>query len=297
MGKKLVRFIGYPLLFWYVGLFPLWYSVAEVRRKAPVGDGSEYWAAAPWLVVYGVFLTAATVPVALLIIWIVERFMRVSKTEEVRDVRKVAQAKADELHDRAVANAAKGNYAGAVSELTRALHLAPQRAQQFLKLRYDAYRELGKLNLALVDITEVNRLSQHGHAYLGSVARLHLQLGQRELAVRAFNEGIARHPDSPLVRMEHALFLEEVGMLPNALDEMAAAIALAPANKRHYQARVKFCVKHKLFDQALADCNHLIQAEPDSGAPLRLRSSVYQAMGDAEAARVDFLASQRHDPI
>jgi tetratricopeptide (TPR) repeat protein len=297
--KLLIRFLGYPLLFWKFGLFPL-----RAALMATTADGKPFdMIGGPWIVMYGLFFCAATVSISVGIVVAIELLMRDKKSppESITAVTSVRRetnpVDADGLHERAKNYAAVGNAEAAISDLTKALRLAPQRAQVFLKLRHDIYRQQGKLQQALDDIIEANRLSQHGQEYLGGVATLYTQMGQPAEALRAFDEGIQRNPNNAMVRMTRAQFLEDAGMVREALADIDVAVSLTPANKRLYAVRAKICIKLKQFDQALADCNHLIKAEPEAGTHLRLRSSVYKAMGQADAAQDDYLRGLRLDPV
>lgn len=193
-----------------------------------------------------------------------------------------------------------GQYDLAIEDLSNALRLDPKNNYFYLFLRHLQHVYRGELAKALEDIQRAVDLAPPEHNdYYKCLAYVHQQLGQTDKAIEALTEGVRKFPKSAQARLRRAAFFDGIGMGDAAVEDATAAIRLEKERWRvfHiYHDRAKLFARLGRFDEALADCNHCIQAQPKEWTHYSVRSEVYTAMGNEFAAHADYMRSLELNP-
>ena len=190
-------------------------------------------------------------------------------------------------------------YDRAIEDLSVAMQLDPERRYFYLFLRHRLHIYSGNLAAALTDILEAFKLETGGHDYARAAAYVYQLLGRTEMAVDVLRQGVEKCPDSPRPHESRAAFYEDIGRFSEAIDDLSKALELSPPGRRllvlHYRAGIY--ARAGKFTEALADCNTCISAERREWTHYRLRSEVYEAMGEFAAAKVDYDRSMDLHPM
>jgi tetratricopeptide (TPR) repeat protein len=194
----------------------------------------------------------------------------------------------------------------AIKDLSEAMRCDPEKAFLYLYLRHKQHLFKGNPEQALADIKETVRLQPGDMGYFLSLAYVHQLLGQTDEALEALSDGIRRHPESAERYRDRAAFLEGLGRCKDALADVNEMVRIRikqsqkPFGDRTqkywrlfhaYHDRVSIYIKLGQFEEALTDCNACIAVEPEGWTHYRVRSEVYEAMGDTAAARRDYARS------
>jgi tetratricopeptide (TPR) repeat protein len=179
----------------------------------------------------------------------------------------------------------------AIQDFSTAFRLNPQEGWFHCFLRHKQYIQLGDLEKALEDMKQCIRLSPSRYMYEPHLASLYEKLGQRDNAIAVLNQGVEMFPVSVNAYLKRAEFYEQIGYLEEALSDITQAINMAPKKAMRFiymHQRAKIYVRMRRFDEALRDCNECIAEDPKEWTHFRVRSEVYDAMGNHWASKADY---------
>jgi tetratricopeptide (TPR) repeat protein len=178
----------------------------------------------------------------------------------------------------------------AIQDFCAALRLNPQEGWFTCFLRHQQYIQLGDLEKALEDIKRCIDLSPNRYMYEPHLANLYEKLGQRANAISVLDQGVTLFPTDVNAYLKRAEFYEQIGYLEEALSDITQAINMELKGAMRFiymHQRAKTYVRMGRFEEALRDCNECIAEAPKEWTHYRVRSEVYDAMGNNWAAKAD----------
>lgn len=187
----------------------------------------------------------------------------------------------------------------AIQDFNTAMKLNPQDSYFYYYLSYRQYEHLGELEKALEDMKQCINLSPNQYMYEPVLARLYEKLGKRDSAISVLNQGVEIFPTSVSAYLKRAEFYEEIGYLEDALSDITQAINMADKEAMRFvylHKRAKIYVRIGRFDEALRDCNECITNDPKEWTHYRVRSEIYDALGNHWAAKADYDTSMNLNP-
>ena len=218
-----------------------------------------------------------------------------TRGENLGAVEKAADPKtADEFAGRASARLHTGELAGAVSDFTDAIKLAPSRAD-LLAERASAYARSGKPELAAKDIEAALTLSPHDHLLLIRRARIRLSKGDRVGALDDAEAAAASVPKGALDAMSVAALYEHLGLADRALELIDPVVAMHRTDAVYSEllnARAwNRALANRDLDHALDDINLAIKKAGQRPAMLDTRALVQLRRKNYAAAIADETAA------
>jgi tetratricopeptide (TPR) repeat protein len=189
----------------------------------------------------------------------------------------------------------KGDWDRALNCLSEDIRQYPDRSSGHLA-RGRVYFDNGEYDEAIADFTEAIRLepTPWGHTAL---AEVYEKTRNWDKAIDEASEAIriaASQPHGAAYRLRARIYRSK-GDFAKADADMRQAVQVASDNIKenpnmlHYRyLRIGLYREQQKFDQALAECNRIVDLEPKSDQPLFYRGLVYLEKGDYEKALVDF---------
>jgi len=205
----------------------------------------------------------------------------------------------DEFAGRASGRLNNGDIAGAVTDFTDAIKLAPGRADLFAE-RAQAYARGGHPDLAAKDIDAALAITPHDHQLLIRRARIRLGKGDGAGALADVEVAAAGTPKGSLDMMSAVMLYERMGMADRGLALIDPAVDLhrddsnypALLNARSWNRGLA----NADLDQALKDINVAIKKSGPNPAMLDTRALVQFRRKDYAAAIADESAALDKKP-
>ena len=171
----------------------------------------------------------------------------------------------------------KGDDKSALTDLNSALRLDPN-MRRALKDRGDLLCRLELYDLAKIDYNHLLRLdSRSQSAYLG-LARVELHTGSTAQVKELLAQAVNLSPQNPEVYLERSTIYREMGLLPEAIDDLLHAISLDEGQSGAVQELL--ALSHESYDEVIAGLNRNIERSPRQGMLYYVRGAVYKAHSD-----------------
>jgi tetratricopeptide (TPR) repeat protein len=197
-----------------------------------------------------------------------------------------AQPKADDFVLAGFERVDKKDFAGSVTEFTKALELNPKLfSARFWRGTCNLL--IGDAKAAIADLTaalELNPRKFESYMYRGAA---YAKLGNRQLALADFDRAIALQPQSDIVYGNRCNVKFQLRDFTGAIDDCTRAIKLNPADRYHYSSRGSAYYQLNRYKEAIAD--HNISIKLDSQNPLNYlnRGLARDGAGDLNGAIAD----------
>ena len=147
--------------------------------------------------------------------------------------------------------------------------------------------ERGQRELAIRDFDRAIQINPNFEEALVSRGHFYFQSGRMEEAIRDFDSAIKVNPAFSDAYRNRGAVLFAQRKYNRALADFNRAIYLDPGSSRAYNARGAVLSVGKRFDLALADYNRAIQLDPAYVAAYRNRSRMYKEIGNHKQATAD----------
>ena len=178
-----------------------------------------------------------------------------------------------------------GEDKSALTDLNSALRLVPN-LRQALKDRGDLLCRLGQYDLAKIDYNNLLRLdTRNQSAYLG-LARVEAHQGATARAQQLLEQAVNFAPQSPESYLGRSEIYREMGLLPEAVDDLLHAILLDDGQSRAMQNLIE--LSRESYDEVIAGLNRNIGRSPRQGMLYYVRGAVYKAHDDYAASWRDW---------
>jgi cell division protease FtsH len=189
----------------------------------------------------------------------------------------------------------RGEYDGAVAELTEALVSDPESAKAYL-LRAVALHHKAEFDRAIADCDEaIRREPDNARAYRCRAAA-HAGKGEYDQAVADGDEAVRLAPEDVQGYLLRAAAAHNSGDLDRAVADYDEALRRDPANEWAYRYRGRAYLDREEYGKALADLNEAIRLAPQQAENLLYRGRVFLNEGRFEPAVADFTEAIRLDP-
>lgn len=188
-------------------------------------------------------------------------------------------------YGRAAGYATLGKYEEAIADYSRMLVLLPGDADGWAR-RGMAYAMLKQDKLALADINKSVELNPDNPSVFHLRGCILVALGQYSAAIEDFDKALASHPDAVSWKYR-SMALAGQGKYELAIVDLDKALALKPENATTLTALrciTRATIKEQL-NEALADCQRNLKADPKSADALDSVSFAYFRMGNFDEAR------------
>ena len=167
----------------------------------------------------------------------------------------------------------KGDDKPALTDLNSALRLVPSH-RLALKDRGDLLCKLGQYELAAIDYKHLLRLDTRSQsAYMG-LARVEAHTGQPVRAKDLLAQAVNLSPKDPTVYLERSEIYKEMGLLPEAVDDLVYAVSLDDGRSGAIQQLVGY--SREFYDEVIAGLTRNIERSPRQGMLYYVRGSIYK---------------------
>ena len=123
---------------------------------------------------------------------------------------------------------------------------------------------------------------------LGQAANAWLLADRDDEALRLIGEALAMAPNAPELHVDRARILAHHGQYEAALGDLDKALAVDPTDDDALAFRASALRRQGRLVDALADATTALEINPDNASARLERGLIQKALGDAEAARVDW---------
>jgi tetratricopeptide (TPR) repeat protein len=199
-----------------------------------------------------------------------------------------------ELHNRATTYIHLRMYDVALSDLNKAIELAPT--------DFEIYTVRGALNIKVDNIEQafmdLNRAIELNPEFAPAYANrysIYTHDGKYQEAMADINEAIRLRPNESEYWHNRAALFHDLGDLDKSEQDLTQAIQLDPLNAEHYRARCRIFAKTNRQNQALADITRAISLNPLS-EDLTYRSVIYSEFNKNQEALDDINQAIRLSP-
>lgn len=167
----------------------------------------------------------------------------------------------------------RGEEKPALTDLNSALRLVPSH-RLALKDRGDLLCRLGQYDLAKIDYNHLLRLDTRSQsAYMG-LARVEAHIGQPVRAKDLLAQAVNLSPKDPTVYLERSEIYKEMGLLPEAVDDLVYAVSLDDGRSGAIQQLVAY--GNEAYDEVIAGLTRNIERFPRQGMLYYVRGSIYK---------------------
>lgn len=179
----------------------------------------------------------------------------------------------------------KGEDKPALTDLNSALRLVPSH-RLALKDRGDLLCKLGQYDLAKIDYNHLLRLDTRSQsAYMG-LARVEAHIGQPVRAKDLLAQAVNLSPKDPTVYLERSEIYKEMGLLPEAVDDLVYAVSLDDGRSGAIQQLVAY--SNDAYDEVIAGLTRNIERFPRQGMLYYVRGSIYKNHCDYYSSLCDW---------
>jgi len=200
---------------------------------------------------------------------------------------------------RATASAARGDQAGAISDLDHAVELDPSDPENYYQ-RAIVRIEGQQPQLAMADLAQALKLKPDEVAALVLRGQLRLKAGDDAGASADFAQAsrLAPHDAGVSLRIANSYFA--TGNMPEAIARYDQWIVSFPSDDRLPVALANRCLSRAVLGQhldlALKDCDAALHRSPDNSDYLDSRAFVRLRRGDLDGAMKDYRAALKLQP-
>ena len=167
----------------------------------------------------------------------------------------------------------KGENKPALTDLNSALRLVPNH-RLALKDRGDLLCKMGQYDLAKIDYSQLLRMDTRSQsAYMG-LARVEAHIGQPVRAKDLLAQAVNLSPKDPAVYLERSEIYKEMGLLPEAVDDLVYAVSLDDGRSGAIQQLVAY--SNEAYSEVIAGLNRNIGRFPRQGMLYYVRGSIYK---------------------
>lgn len=179
----------------------------------------------------------------------------------------------------------KGEEKPALTDLNSALRLVPNH-RLALKDRGDLLCRLGQYDLAKIDYNHLLRLDTRSQsAYMG-LARVEAHIGQPVRAKDLLAQAVNLSPKDPTVYLERSEIYKEMGLYPEAVDDLVYAVSLDDGRSGAIQQLVAY--GHESYDEVIAGLTRNIERFPRQGMLYYVRGAIYKEHYDYNSSLRDW---------
>lgn len=231
------------------------------------------------------------------------------------------QAAIDKLLRRAGQRSGRGDYEGALADISKLLELDAKSADAY-NLRGTAYFNQAKYAEALADYTQAIELNpKHADAYANR-GNTHYRMQDYKAAIGDYDKEVELRPESQyawnrrgvgcevvgnvmdaLTSYDKALALDpkfadawfnrgdvrrKLGMLKAAIEDYSQAVELEPGRAGYFNTRGLARSQNDDLESGLADLTQALKLEPAMPAAYENRWVIYSRLGQTEAAQNDW---------
>jgi len=180
------------------------------------------------------------------------------------------------------------NYAQAESQFGLYLREYPG-AVQVQALRALSQARLGGRTQARETLGLLRNVKIEDPQSLAMLGQTNMLLGEKDLAVKYFQEVVSKMPERADARVDLANALLQKGESGPAIAELQKAIALAPGDTQADERLIETLVRNKQFDKAQAAIAALQARQPKSPIPNFYRGLIAFQQGNPDLAEAEFL--------
>lgn len=167
----------------------------------------------------------------------------------------------------------KGEKKPALTDLNSALRLVPSH-RLALKDRGDLLCQMGQYDLAKIDYNHLLRIDTRSQsAYMG-LARVEAHIGQPVRAKDLLAQAVNLSPKDPMVYLERSEIYKEMGLLPEAVDDLVYAVSLDDGRSGAIQQLAAY--SHEAYNEVIAGLTRNIERFPRQGMLYYVRGSIYK---------------------
>ena len=179
----------------------------------------------------------------------------------------------------------KGENKPALTDLNSALRLVPNH-RLALKDRGDLLCKMGQYDLAKIDYSQLLRMDTRSQsAYMG-LARVEAHIGQPVRAKDLLAQAVNLSPKDPTVYLERSEIYKEMGLLPEAVDDLVYAVSLDDGRSGAVQQLVAY--SNEAYSEVIAGLNRNIERFPRQGMLYYVRGSIYKDHYDFNSSLHDW---------
>ncbi|WP_372366743.1 tetratricopeptide repeat protein [Candidatus Uabimicrobium sp. HlEnr_7] len=182
-----------------------------------------------------------------------------------------------------------GNEAEALSDISKAIKLDGK--DKYFYNRGMIYRAQKKWQEAIDDFTTVISLNERNAQAYHSRGRTFFYENHLQKAMRDFDKAIAISPEA-MFYFHRGLVHSELKMLKEALIDFDKAIEIRSEAEFYYEKAI-ILYDMKKFLEALRECNQSITANPDVADYYFLRAKIHELLGNEEDAAVNRAMGKR----
>ena len=181
---------------------------------------------------------------------------------------------------------AKGSFAEAIAEFTKAIELKPDHRDAWWGRAY-CYSELGQPESALADCNKVIELYPKLALAWSSRTWAYTILGQHDKALADASKAIELDPTLAHAWNGRGLANENLGQNEKAIADCSKAIELDPKLEDAWNTRGSAYANLRQYDKAIADASKAIELDPKLALAWDNRSWAYANLGQYDKAIAD----------
>ena len=180
----------------------------------------------------------------------------------------------------------KGNYQQAIEYYTESIKLRPWSGAY--NNRGTAYKEIGKLELAIVDFNQAIELDPKLADFYNNRGTIYRKMGALDQAIEDFNQAIKLKPEYAEAYNNRGIAYDDKGKVDFAIADYSTAIDLNPKLAEPYNNRGIANLRKGAYDQAIEDFNKVIELKPDYADAYINRGNAYNNKGKVDLAIADY---------
>lgn len=190
----------------------------------------------------------------------------------------------------------KRDYAGAIEDYS-AILLRVANSAEILIDRANDFIKLNRIGEAMGDLDRVlkaNPGDAEGNYLFGECLRTQ---GDAAAALKVLNLSIEKKPDLAGAYFSRALSRQQLGQIPEALEDFGKAISLNPRHPEFYKYRGILLDSLDRHREALADIDTAVRLSPSDSGLFEFRATLHDALEDEKKAFLDLDEAIRLNPV
>lgn len=180
-----------------------------------------------------------------------------------------------------------GIWKDTVTLWSRVIEKEPDRVPLAYSGRGLAFREQGRYDLALKDLSKAISMDPNEAKFYNNRGIVYGEQGKNDRAIADFTSAILLDPGFAGAYSNRGLKFEETGQLDRALEDLTTAIRLAPSMGDAYLNRGLILERMGRFEEAIQDYGRSIELDPADHLAWSYRGIAYSKQGRAEEAIED----------